>query len=109
MVDGDLELQRRTGLRRGMLVETRVTGHRDRFGVEVEITSRYPGFPAFIDAALLSDQRSRTPKEKFPEAGSRVDAIVVSFMPNGELRLDARTSVIRSWVEDPGVPPPVDT
>ena len=105
MVGDDLELQQRTGLYRGMLVDVRVTGHRDRFGIEVEVISGGLGFPAFIDAALISDRWARTSKEEFPEMGLELKAIVSAFMPNGELRLDARSSVIRLWAEGESRPP----
>jgi hypothetical protein len=94
----DRQLQDQTGLRRGVCVRVRVTGHRDRFGIEVDIIERTPPYPAFVDASLIADQPVRPSPEEFPSIGAEMDAVVVAFMPNGELRLDARPSMVSKWV-----------
>lgn len=94
MVKSDLEMQQQTGMYRGLRVRVRVEGHRGRFGVEVKIVSEAKQFPAFIDSVLLTDRRPRPSQEEFPVVGTVLDAVVVAFMPNGELRLDARPSVV---------------
>jgi len=91
--------QRRTGLIRGMVVHCQVTGHRGRFGVEVQITSRAEKPAAFIDFVLIPGRGQRVAPEYFPPVGTELDAVVVAFMPNGELRLDAHTSAVQEWKE----------
>lgn len=98
MVADDAELQRRTGLFRGTVVRCRVTGHRGRFGVEVEIISDTEKPPAFIDFVLLADGGRHVPPEDFPSVGSELEAVVVAFMPDGELRLDARPLLFRQGI-----------
>lgn len=101
MVVDDFAEQQRTGLHQGMIVQCRVTGHRDRFGVDVEISSRPDNFPGFIDLPLLTEREQRLSPDEFPPVGSIFDAVVVCFMPNGELRLNARPSMIGSWKDKP--------
>ncbi|MEU7428623.1 hypothetical protein [Streptomyces sp. NPDC040750] len=103
-MNDDAELQIRTGLFRGTVVRCRVTAHRSRFGVEVQITSREEKPAAFIDFVLLPGRNQRVPPEYFPPVGAEMEAVVVAFMPNGELRLDARPSVVEEWKEK-GVTP----
>ncbi|XVQ11429.1 hypothetical protein ACQP1W_02285 [Spirillospora sp. CA-255316] len=83
-----------SGIRPDELVSCVVTAHRDRFGVEVEIVGMPSGYPAFIDAALLRDG-GYAPREEWSPVGTRLDAIPVDFMPDGELRLSARPSDLR--------------
>ncbi|WP_430791950.1 hypothetical protein [Actinoplanes sp. G11-F43] len=80
-------------------MRARVTGHRDRFGVDVEVSSVDPPFPAFIDAGIISDRHPLTPPEEYPEIGSELTAIVVAFTPSGELRLDGRRSMVQQWTD----------
>lgn len=81
----------RVGLRRFQLVRCEVTGHRGRFGVDVNVTAPVPDVPAFIDFVMLSDDEHVAP-ENFPAIGSSLDAVTIDFMPDGELRLSARPS-----------------
>ena len=90
-MDGDEDLWSRSGLRQFQRVSSVVTGHRGRFGVDVEIVGPRSGIPAFIDFVMLADSEHVEPKD-YPPIGSRVEAITLDFMPNGELRLSARPS-----------------
>lgn len=99
MVSDDAELQRRTGLVRGTVVRCLVTAHRGRFGVEVQIISRAEKPSAFIDFVLLPGRGQRAAPDYFPSVGAELEAVVVAFMPNGELRLDARPGVVEDWKE----------
>ncbi|MFI0976178.1 hypothetical protein ACH4SP_04010 [Streptomyces sp. NPDC021093] len=47
---------------------------------------------AFIDFVNLTDGPEHPLPKDFPAVGSTLDAVVVDFMPGGELRLSARTS-----------------
>lgn len=100
MVDRD-ELWRRSGLHQFQLVRCVVTGHRDRFGVEVEIIS--PPIPeealraAFIDFVLLAEAGVPVSPEDFPSIGAILEAVTVNFMPWGELRLSARPSTVAAY------------
>ncbi|MFG1805699.1 hypothetical protein [Streptomyces sp. NPDC049040] len=77
-------------LRPSQTVRCRVTGHRGRFGVEVELVAPAPEIPAFIDFVNLTDGLDHPRPEDFPAIGSSLDAVVLDYMPNGELRLAAR-------------------
>jgi hypothetical protein len=99
VVSDDAELQRRTGLFRGMVVRCQVTAHRSRFGVEVQITSHAEKRAAFVDFVLLPGRDQRMAPDYFPPVGAELEAVVVAFMPNGELRLDARPAVVEEWKE----------
>lgn len=74
-------------------VTCRVTAHRGRFGVDVEIVDPVARLAAFIDFVLLSEVGSQHPTPSdFPKAGSMIEAVTLDFMPDGELRLSARPS-----------------
>lgn len=90
----------RAGLRQFQVVRCVVTEHRDRFGVDVEITSpvRYPN--AFIDFVHLTDDDEHVRPEEFPPVGSVLDAITLDFMSDGELRLSARPAAVASSREE---------
>ncbi|MFF4261808.1 hypothetical protein [Streptomyces virginiae] len=47
---------------------------------------------AFIDFVNLTDSLEHPLPKDFPAVGSTLDAVVLDFMPWGELRLAARTS-----------------
>ncbi|MFF4443705.1 hypothetical protein [Streptomyces sp. NPDC001502] len=64
-----------------------VTGHRDRFGVEVEMLSPQPGRAAFIDFINLTDEREHVTPDRFPPIGTVLDALFLAVMPNTEVRL----------------------
>jgi hypothetical protein len=93
MVDRE-QLWGRCGLRQFQVVQCQVTGHRDRFGVDVELVSPVAGVPAFIDFVLLAEAGVQVNPDDFPEVGSVLDAVTLDFMPWGELRLSARASSI---------------
>lgn len=60
-----------------------VTGHGDRFGVEVELLSPQSGRPAFIDFINLTDEREHVTPDRFPPIGTVLDALYPAVMPNG--------------------------
>ncbi|MGW6856779.1 hypothetical protein [Streptomyces xanthophaeus] len=64
-----------------------VTGHRHRFGVEVELLSPQPGRPAFIDFINLTDEREHVTPDRFPPVGTVLDAVYLCVLPNGEVRI----------------------
>ncbi|MEY2228394.1 MULTISPECIES: hypothetical protein [Streptomyces] len=64
-----------------------VTGHRDRFGVEVEMLSPQPGRPAFIDFINLTDERAHVTPDRFPPIGTVLEALFLDVHPNEEVRL----------------------
>jgi hypothetical protein len=88
------QLWKRSGLHQFQIVQCRVTEHRDRFGVEVELLSPVAGIPAFIDSVLLAEEGSEVTPDDYPEVGSVLDAVTLDFMPWGELRLSARPSSV---------------
>ncbi|MGW6946720.1 hypothetical protein [Streptomyces xanthophaeus] len=64
-----------------------VTGHRHRFGVEVELLSSQPGRPAFIDFINLTDEREHVTPDRFPPVGTVLDAVYLCVLPDGEVRI----------------------
>lgn len=84
------------GLRPRQLVQCVVTGHRGRFGIDVEITSPHVPEPgAFIDFILLAEPGVQVTAADFPPLGTSIEAVTVDIMPDGELRLDATPSAVR--------------
>jgi len=86
---------KQAGLAPFQVVACRVTAHRGRFGVEVDIVDPVTRVPAFIDFVLLSEAGTEhlSPPD-FPAVGSVIQAVTLDFMPDGELRLSARRSEI---------------
>lgn len=90
-----------SGLHQFQVVRCAVTGHRDRFGVDVDIVSPAGGVPAFIDAIMLVDAGVQVTPDDFPPVGAELEAVTLDFMPWGELRLSARpSSIARQEAED---------
>jgi hypothetical protein len=84
---------KRAGLAQFQAVTCRVTAHRGRFGVDVEIVDPVTRVAAFIDFVLLSEAGPwHSIPSGFPEVGSMIEAVTIDFMPDGELRLSARPS-----------------
>ena len=52
---------------------------------------------SLIDFVLLPGRDGKVGSIYFPIVGAKLEAVVVSYMPNGELRLDARPEVIADW------------
>ncbi|MEU9377196.1 hypothetical protein AB0D94_25950 [Streptomyces sp. NPDC048255] len=67
-----------------------MTGHRGRFGVDVDVVDPASDVSAFIDFVNLTSSPEHPLPEDFPPLGSALDAVVLDFMPWGELRLAAR-------------------
>ncbi|MCZ4103708.1 MULTISPECIES: hypothetical protein [Streptomyces] len=76
-----------SGIRAFEVVRCRVTGHRGRFGVEVEVVTPASDMPAFIDFVNLTDSLEHPRPEDFPPIGNMLDAVALDFLPGGELRL----------------------
>lgn len=84
---------KRAGLAQFQAVTCKVTAHRGRFGVDVEIVDPVTRVAAFIDFVLLAEKGPRHPTPSdFPAVGSMIEAVTIDFMPDGELRLSARPS-----------------
>lgn len=98
-MQGSEYLWRRTGLRPFQVVQCVVTEHRDRFGVDVEVTSPVKYSHAFIDFAHFADGELVAP-DAFPPVGSVLDAVTLDFMRDGELRLSARPSAVARRQEE---------
>ena len=65
--------------------------------MDVEVTAPPAGVQAFIDFVLLPGRDGQVAPTYFPIVGTKLEAFVVAYMPNGELRLDARPEVIAGW------------
>ncbi|MFE7896354.1 hypothetical protein ACFU3E_02205 [Streptomyces sp. NPDC057424] len=60
------------------------------------ISPDIPECQAFIDLVLLAEPGERIDPVDFPPVGSTIEAVTVDIMPDGELRLDATPSAVRS-------------
>ncbi|MFG2951802.1 hypothetical protein [Streptomyces adustus] len=60
--------------------------------MEVELITPATEALAFIDFVNLTDSLEHPRPEDFPAIGSTLNAVVLDFMPSGELRLSARPS-----------------
>lgn len=85
----DSQLWLDSGLHRFQIVRCRVTGHRGRFGVEVAVVTPATDVEGLIDFVNLTDSQDHPLPETFPAMGTLLDAVVLDFMPSGELRLAA--------------------
>jgi len=101
------ELWLRSGLTQFQVVRCVVTGHRRDWGIDVEIVAapdpRAVGHAAFIDFVLLAERGVQVTPEVFPPVGSELDAVVIDFMPNEELRLDATPSAVAQRKKEQGL------
>jgi hypothetical protein len=75
----------------GKLVVGEVTGHR-RWGVEVRLLPPAPDVTGVIDVLYVTDERPFEPFADYPPVGSQVQAVVMPYPPNGQLRLSTRSS-----------------
>ncbi|MDQ0946431.1 hypothetical protein QFZ24_000354 [Streptomyces phaeochromogenes] len=64
--------------------------------MEVELIAPATEARAFIDFVNLTDSLEHPGPEDFPAIGSPLDAVVLDYMPSGELRLSARPSSL-TW------------
>ncbi|WP_327426070.1 hypothetical protein [Streptomyces sp. NBC_01236] len=60
--------------------------------MEAAVVAPASDVPAFIDFVNLTDSLEHPRPEDFPVVGTMLDAVVLDFMPWGELRLAARPS-----------------
>ncbi|MFB8029217.1 hypothetical protein ACFQ6U_30665 [Streptomyces sp. NPDC056465] len=60
--------------------------------MEVELVEPVTQARAFIDFVNLIDHLAHPAPKDLPAIGSLLDAVVLDFMPDGELRLSARPS-----------------
>lgn len=85
----------------GTLVAAQVTGHQ-RWGVEVRLLPPAPDLTGVIDVMYVTNDRPYQPFADYPAVGAQVQAIVMPYPPNGQLRLSSRRSDIdRPPGEDP--------
>ncbi|MFE1853605.1 hypothetical protein ACFYYI_26620 [Streptomyces sp. NPDC002387] len=60
--------------------------------MEAELVVPATEVPAFIDFVSPTDSLEHPRPEDFPAIGSTLDAVVLDFMPSGELHLSSRPS-----------------
>jgi len=85
----------------GTLVTAEVTGHQ-HWGVEVRLLPPAPDLTGVIDVMYVTNERPYQPFVDYPAVGTQVQAIVMSYPPNGQLRLSTRGSdVDPALAEDP--------
>lgn len=82
----------------GALVTGEVTGHQ-RWGVEVRLLPPAPDVTGVIDVMYVTDERPFEPFADYPPVGARVQAVVMPYPPNGQLRLSTRNSDVDPVLE----------
>jgi hypothetical protein len=83
----------------GRLVVGEVTGHQ-RWGVEVRLLSPASDTVGVIDVICVTDERPFEPFTDYPPVGTKVQAIVMPYPPNGQLRLSTRNSDVDPVLKD---------
>jgi hypothetical protein len=82
----------------GTLVTVEVTGHQ-RWGVEVRLLPPAPEVGGVIDVMYVTDERPFEPFADYPRVGSLVQAVVMPYPPNGQLRLSTRNTDVDPVLE----------
>jgi hypothetical protein len=82
----------------GTLVTGEVTGHQ-RWGVEVRLLPPAPETAGVIDVMCVTDDRPLEPFADYPPVGTLVQAVVMPYPPNGQLRLSSRGSDVDPALE----------
>jgi predicted RNA-binding protein with RPS1 domain len=85
----------------GRLVVGEVVGHQP-WGVEVRLLPPEPEVVGIVDVIDVTEARPFRPPEDYPPVGQRVQAVVLGYTPNGQLRLSARQSDVDSAREAGG-------
>jgi hypothetical protein len=78
-------------LAEGTLVTAEVVDHQ-QWGVTVRLVPPAPDVVGVIDVLYVTNERPFEPFRDYPPVGSRVQAVVMSYAPNGQLRLSTRDS-----------------
>jgi exosome complex RNA-binding protein Csl4 len=82
----------------GSVVTARVTGHQP-WGIEVALLPP-AGISGAIDVMHVTDERSFEPFTDYRELGQIVRAVVMSYPPEGQLRLSTRNSDLERVLDD---------
>jgi hypothetical protein len=82
----------------GTLVTGKVSGHQ-RWGVEVRLLPPAPEATGVIDVMCVTDERPYEPFADYPPVGTLVQAVVMPYPPNGQLRLSTRNSDVDPVLE----------
>jgi hypothetical protein len=82
----------------GALVTAKVTGHQ-RWGVEVRLLPPAPEMAGVIDVMYVTNERPFEPFADYPPVGALVQAVVMPYPPNGQLRLSTRNSDVDPVLE----------
>lgn len=77
----------------GTLVTAEVVGHQ-QWGVEVRLLPPAPDLTGVIDVMYVTNDLPYQPFADYPAVGAQVQAIVMPYPPNGQLRLSSRRSDI---------------
>ena len=75
----------------GTLVTGEVVGH-ERWGVRVRLLTPAQRGDGVIDVMYVTGERPFEPFTDYPAIGSLVQAVVMPYPPNGQLRLSTRHS-----------------
>jgi hypothetical protein len=75
----------------GMLVTAEVIDHHP-WGVAVRLLPPAPDVSGVVDVMYVTNERPFEPFTDYPAVGSRVQAVVMTYTPNGQLRLSTRDS-----------------
>ncbi|MFE0022541.1 hypothetical protein [Amycolatopsis sp. NPDC059021] len=71
-----------------------VVAEHHSYGLEVRLMPPDPPVLAFVDVAVISDDRQINGMGDYPPVGSEVDGVTLRYDANGQLRLSLRHSDI---------------
>jgi predicted RNA-binding protein with RPS1 domain len=75
----------------GTLVLGEIVAHHP-WGVDVRLLFPKPEIMGLIDLIWVTDERPFEPFVDYPSIGQQVEAVVITYTPNGQLRLSTRVS-----------------
>jgi hypothetical protein len=78
-------------IRSGERVVGEVVGHH-RWGIDLLLDAPAPPVRGTVDVIHVTDERPFDPDRDYPPIGTKVEAVVLGYAPNGELRLSTRDS-----------------
>jgi len=82
----------------GTLVAASVVEHH-RWGVVIRLLPPAPDVTGVIDVLSVTNERPYQPIDDYPRIGSQVQAVVMGYTPNGQLRLSTRSSDVDPVLE----------
>lgn len=87
----------------GVIVNVEVLQHQ-RWGLEVRVLGMDTEVRGVVDIMYVTNDRPYNPPTDYPSVGSIREAVVMHYMPNGQLRLSLRESDLGPARRGEGLP-----